>query len=47
MSLQKSCNQAEELAEKRKYQAEIALKAGETELYQFAAAEHQAIFRAC
>ncbi|MEH7484519.1 PspA/IM30 family protein, partial [Neobacillus drentensis] len=27
--------------EKRKYQAEIALKAGETELNQFAAAEHQ------
>ncbi|MEH7505826.1 PspA/IM30 family protein [Neobacillus drentensis] len=31
--------QAVELAEKRKYQAEIASKAGETELYQFAAAE--------
>lgn len=34
-------HQASELAEKRKYQAEIASKAGETELYQFAAAEHQ------
>lgn len=34
-------HQATERAEKRKYQAEIALKAGETELYQFAAAEHQ------
>ncbi|MFJ5716183.1 PspA/IM30 family protein [Neobacillus sp. NPDC093127] len=34
-------HQAAELAEKRKYQAEIASKAGETELYQFAAAEHQ------
>lgn len=33
--------QASQLAEKRKYQAEIASKAGETELYQFAAAEHQ------
>jgi lia operon protein LiaH len=33
--------QAAELAEKRKYQAEIASKAGETELYQFASAEHQ------
>lgn len=33
--------QATERAEKRKHQAEIALKAGETELYQFAAAEHQ------
>ncbi|MFJ7726865.1 PspA/IM30 family protein [Neobacillus sp. NPDC097160] len=32
---------AVEFAEKRKHQAEIALKAGETELYQFAAAEHQ------
>ena len=32
---------ATELAEKRKYQAEIASKAGETDLYQFAAAEHQ------
>ncbi|MEH7013868.1 PspA/IM30 family protein [Neobacillus niacini] len=32
---------AEQLAEKRKYQAEIALKAGETELYQFASDEHQ------
>ncbi len=31
--------QAVELAEKRKYQAEIASKAGETELYQFASAE--------
>jgi lia operon protein LiaH len=34
-------NQAEELAEKRKYQAEIASKAGETELHQFASSEHQ------
>ncbi|CAH2713866.1 Protein LiaH [Neobacillus rhizosphaerae] len=33
--------QAKEVAEKRKYQAEIASKAGETELYQFAAAEQQ------
>ncbi|MBV7506340.1 PspA/IM30 family protein [Bacillus sp. sid0103] len=33
--------QAAQLAEKRKYQAEIASTAGETELYQFAAAEHQ------
>lgn len=33
--------QAIERAEKRKYQAEIALKAGETELYQFTSAEHQ------
>ncbi|MBV7508458.1 PspA/IM30 family protein [Bacillus sp. sid0103] len=33
--------QATERSEKRKHQAEIALKAGETELYQFAAAEHQ------
>lgn len=32
---------AEQLAEKRKYQAEIALKAGETELYQFASEEQQ------
>jgi lia operon protein LiaH len=39
--------QAAKLAEKRKYQAEIALKAGETELYQFAAAEeHQYTDRA-
>ncbi|QCJ41475.1 PspA/IM30 family protein [Bacillus sp. S3] len=34
-------HQAMELAEKRKYQADVASKAGETELYQFAAAEHQ------
>ncbi|MFF2447985.1 PspA/IM30 family protein [Neobacillus sp. NPDC058068] len=34
-------SQAMELAEKRKYQAEIALKAGEEELCQFATAEHQ------
>ncbi|QIZ06798.1 PspA/IM30 family protein [Priestia megaterium] len=33
--------QASQLAEKRKYQAEIASKAGESELYQFASAEHQ------
>jgi lia operon protein LiaH len=32
---------AVELAGKRKYQAEIASKAGEMELYQFATAEHQ------
>ena len=35
----KELQHAEELAEKRTYQAEIALKAGETELYQFAADE--------
>jgi phage shock protein A len=34
-------NQAVELAEKRKQQSEIASKAGETELYQFATGEHQ------
>ncbi|MBY0144759.1 PspA/IM30 family protein [Neobacillus niacini] len=32
---------AEQLVEKRKYQAEVALKAGETELYQFASEEMQ------
>ncbi|WHY02130.1 PspA/IM30 family protein [Neobacillus sp. DY30] len=32
---------AEQLAEKRKYQAEVASKAGETELYQFAFEEQQ------
>lgn len=32
---------AEQLAEKRKYQAEIASKAGETELYQFASEEQE------
>jgi lia operon protein LiaH len=32
---------AEQLAEKRKHQAEIALKAGETELYQFASDEYK------
>ncbi|WP_342430311.1 PspA/IM30 family protein [Neobacillus sp. FSL H8-0543] len=37
----KELAQAVELSEKRKYQAEIAFKAGETELHQFAAAEHQ------
>ena len=37
----KEYHQAVELAEKRKYQAEVASKAGETELYQFASAEHQ------
>ncbi|MEH7308941.1 PspA/IM30 family protein [Neobacillus drentensis] len=37
----RECFQATEWSEKRKHQAEIALKAGETELYQFAAAEHQ------
>jgi phage shock protein A len=36
--------QAVELAEKRKYQADIASKAGETELYQFATAEYQQYF---
>jgi lia operon protein LiaH len=34
-------HEAVELAEKRKYQSDVASKAGETELYQFAAAEHQ------
>jgi lia operon protein LiaH len=34
-------SQAVELAEKRKYQAEVASKAGEMELYEFASAEHQ------
>ncbi|MEH7505874.1 PspA/IM30 family protein [Neobacillus drentensis] len=34
-------HQATERAEKRKHQAEIASKAGETELYQFATAEQQ------
>ncbi|WML57497.1 PspA/IM30 family protein [Neobacillus sp. PS2-9] len=34
-------HQAMELAEKRKHQAEVASKAGESELCQFAAAEHQ------
>ncbi|MFB5198404.1 modulator protein [Bacillus sp. AFS073361] len=34
-------HQATERAEKRKYQADIASNAGETELYQFAAKEHQ------
>jgi len=34
-------HQAVELAEKRKHQAEVASNAGETELYQFASAEHQ------
>lgn len=33
--------QAEKLAEKRKHQAEVASKAGETDLHQFAAAEYQ------
>jgi len=33
--------QATERAEKRKHQAEIASNAGETELFQFASAEHQ------
>lgn len=37
----KELQQAEELAEKRNYQAEIASKAGETELYQFALQEQQ------
>ncbi|WHY01663.1 PspA/IM30 family protein [Neobacillus sp. DY30] len=39
--LTREYSQAAELAEKRKYQAEVASKAGETELYEFAAAEHQ------
>jgi lia operon protein LiaH len=34
-------SQAMELAGKRKYQAEIASKAGEKELYEFASSEHQ------
>jgi lia operon protein LiaH len=34
-------SQAAELAEKRKYQAEVASKAGEMELYEFASAQHQ------
>ncbi|MCM3569184.1 PspA/IM30 family protein [Neobacillus mesonae] len=34
-------HQASQLAEKRKYQAEVASKAGETELQQFAAREHE------
>jgi lia operon protein LiaH len=38
---QREYQQAVELAEKRTYQAEVALKAGETELYQFATAEQQ------
>ncbi|MEH7110493.1 PspA/IM30 family protein [Bacillus sp. JJ1764] len=33
--------QAADLAEKRKYQAEVALRAGETELHQFAQAEYE------
>jgi lia operon protein LiaH len=37
----KEHQQAIELAEKRKYQAEVASKAGEMELYQFASAEHE------
>lgn len=37
----KEYKEAAGLAEKRKQQAEIASHAGETELYQFAAAEHQ------
>lgn len=37
----KEMQEAEKLAEKRNYQSEIALKAGETELYQFATDEQQ------
>jgi lia operon protein LiaH len=37
----KEYHQAAELAEKRKYQAEVASKAGESDLYQFASTEHQ------
>lgn len=37
----KEYHQANQLAEKRKYQAEVASKAGETELYQFVSREHQ------
>jgi lia operon protein LiaH len=37
----KELAQAVEMSERRKYQAEIALNAGETELYQFAEAENQ------
>jgi lia operon protein LiaH len=38
---QREFQQAVELAEKRTYQAEVSLKAGETELYQFATSEQQ------
>ena len=41
MNLQENITKLPRLAEKRKYQAEIASKAGETELYQFALTEHQ------
>ncbi|PLR80031.1 modulator protein [Bacillus canaveralius] len=37
----RECHQARELEEKRKRQAEIALKAGEAELYEFASQEHR------
>lgn len=37
----KEYNEAAQLAEKRKYQAEVAQKAGEIELYQFALVEQQ------
>jgi lia operon protein LiaH len=37
----KELHHAEQLAEKRKYQAEVASKAGETELYQFASDEQE------
>jgi lia operon protein LiaH len=37
----KELHNADQLAEKRKYQAEIASKAGESELYQFASGEHE------
>ena len=37
----KELHHAEQLAEKRKYQAEVASKAGETELYQFTSEELQ------
>jgi lia operon protein LiaH len=37
----KELHNADQLAEKRKYQAEIASKAGETELYQFALDEQE------
>lgn len=40
-ALTKEFHEASSLAEKREYQAEVAMKAGENELYQFAETEHQ------
>ena len=37
----KKLSEAQKLADKRKYQAEVASNAGETELYQFAISEHE------